>query len=522
MSNREHISFLEPIKNPPAYSMDKENRKLELKLDVQYEKNNIFSFYKTHDTPTWTRVFSSSITQEAGFTLTGPTIEIRADSHLTIQTNNLLPEEDPLNTPATINFPHEFNTYNLHTHGLHVSPESPADNVCMKIKPGESYTYEYDIPKDQPPGLYWYHPHKHGSVAIQVGSGMAGALIVRDEFDDELEAMGVKEHILVFQNIAVDEHGKVEDQHQVAKFPDSEYCITVNGQYCPIIHATVGELLNLRLLNATTRTSIDIDCPWFAQMYIYGFDGNPTDDYRLQDGVSLGPANRASLFLKISEAATPGAHFYIYNNAIEFQQMPHYKYHNNSPLFVIAIAQGEEIGTAIYAPSKPPARCAPPPFPSSFKVDLLKPITDDEITNTRRLTFQANTLDDPQKYYRGLNVSIDHSPFEGCEVVNHYVELDAVEEWTLVNESEFPHPIHIHVNPYYVIEVAGEDPMHHTLKLPFWCDTFQVPPHGHVKFRTRFKDFTGKYPLHCHLLYHEDGGMMQHVRVVKDASEIPK
>ncbi|WHI47530.1 hypothetical protein [Microbulbifer sp. VAAF005] len=95
MSNREHISFLEPIKNPPAYSMDKENRKLQIKLDVQYEKNNIFSFYKTHDTPTWTRVFSSSITQEAGFTLTGPTIELRADSHLTIQTNNLLPEEAP-------------------------------------------------------------------------------------------------------------------------------------------------------------------------------------------------------------------------------------------------------------------------------------------------------------------------------------------------------------------------------------------------------------------------------------------
>ncbi|WHI51805.1 hypothetical protein P3339_02950 [Microbulbifer sp. MLAF003] len=46
-----------------------------------------------------------------------------------------------------INFPHEFNTYNLHTHGLHVSPESPGDNVCMKIPPGENFTYEYDIPK---------------------------------------------------------------------------------------------------------------------------------------------------------------------------------------------------------------------------------------------------------------------------------------------------------------------------------------------------------------------------------------
>ena len=77
-----------------------------------------------------------------------------------------------------------------------------------------------------------------------------------------------------------------------------------------------------------------------------------------------------------------------------------------------------------------------------------------------------------------------------------------------------PIPIHIHVNPYYVIEAHGEDPLDYTLDLPFWADTFQVPANGHVIFRTRFKDFTGVYPLHCHLLYHEDGGMMQHVQVV--------
>ncbi len=137
------------------------------------------------------------------------------------------------------------------------------------------------------------------------------------------------------------------------------------------------------------------------------------------------------------------------------------------------------------------------------------------MTNKRTLTFQANTPDNPEKYYAEANATIDHSEFGGGEVVNHWVELDAVEEWTLENESEFPHPIHIHVNPMYVFEIKGEDPLDYTLDLPFWADTIQVPPNGHVKIRMRFKDFTGTYPLHCHLLYHEDGGMMQHVKVVR-------
>ncbi|KZK78446.1 Multicopper oxidase mco [Pseudovibrio sp. W64] len=518
MSEAKPFSFLSPIKNPPAYVMDPEKKHLEITLDVEYDTNNVFSFEKPHNVPTYTRVFTSDLTKEAGNTLTGPTIEVRPGSKLQIHTHNKLPEQDQTE-PDDINFPYGFNNYNIHTHGLHVTPESPGDNVCMTIRPGEAYDYEYDIPADHPPGVYWYHPHKHGSVALQVGSGMAGMIIVRGAFDDQLKEMGVKEYCMVFQNIAVNAEGKVEDQKQVAKFPNSEYNITVNSQYCPIIKVKPGELINLRLLNATTRSSINFECPFFGQMFIYGYDGNPTDNYRRQGGISLAPANRASILLKISEAATPGAFYYVQNDSVEYQFIPHYKYHNNPPLFAIEVERGEEIGAAIYMPSETAERTTPPPFPESLRGGLLEPIGPEEVTNKRTLTFQANTLDNPDKYYRGVNVTIDHGQFGGCEVVNHWVELDAVEEWTLENESEFPHPIHIHVNPMYVFEIQGEDPLDYTLELPFWADTIQVPPHGHVKFRMRFKDFVGKYPLHCHLLYHEDGGMMQHVKVVRDLKE---
>lgn len=516
---KKNISFLEDIENPISYKADSTTNKLEVQFDIQYEENAVFSFHKSNNVLANTRIFSTEKTRESGRTIPAPTIELRQGSHLTFKTSNNLPSAETHKDPENINFPYGFNDYNMHTHGLHVSPKSPSDNVCMVLKPGDKFTYEYDIPKDHPCGVYWYHPHKHGSVAIQVGSGMAGMMIVRGEFDDELEKLGVKEYQLVFQSIPADKDGLVEDMSQVFQFPNSEYSILVNGQFCPVIKVNSGEVLNLRLLNATTRTSIDFKCPSFAKFYTYSFDGNPLDNYRIQNGVSLGPANRQSTLVKIDENATPGSFYYVYNDVVEYQHLPHYKYHNNSPLFVIAVDKGSDLGSNIHIPSTTPACTTIPPFPKSLRCDLLKPIHEDEITNRRTITLQANTLTDPKKHYKGLNVSFDHKPFAGCHDVNHIVELDAVEEWTLINESNFAHPIHIHVNPYYIIEVKGEDPLNHTLELPFWADTFFVPANGHVKFRTRFKDFTGKYPIHCHLLYHEDCGMMQHVEVV-DKNEL--
>ena len=69
-------------------------------------------------------------------------------------------------------------TTNLHTHGLHVSPEGNGDNVFRMVEPGERATYEYVVPTDHPTGTFWYHPHHHGTVADQVFGGLFGALVV--------------------------------------------------------------------------------------------------------------------------------------------------------------------------------------------------------------------------------------------------------------------------------------------------------------------------------------------------------
>jgi L-ascorbate oxidase len=110
--------------------------------------------------------------------LVGPTIRLNPSETARITLKNDLPDEGCVKPEATHNVPNCFNVTNLHAHGLHVSPAGNGDNVLVEIWPGKSFEYEYNIPADHPAGTFWYHSHRHGSTAIQVSSGMAGALIV--------------------------------------------------------------------------------------------------------------------------------------------------------------------------------------------------------------------------------------------------------------------------------------------------------------------------------------------------------
>jgi len=103
-----------------------------------------------------------------------PTIRVTPGQRLNVHLNNKLEA-----CSATQRAEHLcYNDTNLHTHGLWVSPSGNSDNVLVSIAPGKQFQYAYDIPADHPAGTFWYHPHHHGAGFVQVGSGMAGALIV--------------------------------------------------------------------------------------------------------------------------------------------------------------------------------------------------------------------------------------------------------------------------------------------------------------------------------------------------------
>lgn len=115
----------------------------------------------------------------------GPTLEVFPGNTLHMDLHNNLSIDDPSclpNPPSGLQLPPGvgcFNTVNLHTHGLHVSPAGNSDNVLLSIAPQTDFPYEVNIPSDHPAGTFWYHAHRHGSTAVDAASGAAGALIIR-------------------------------------------------------------------------------------------------------------------------------------------------------------------------------------------------------------------------------------------------------------------------------------------------------------------------------------------------------
>lgn len=150
----------------------------------------------------------------------------------------------------------------------------------------------------------------------------------------------------------------------------------------------------------------------------------------------------------------------------------------------------------------------------------LPTIQDFEVTERRDTTYAVEFTNGP--VIGGMvasNFTIDGVRFDPM-VINHTMNLDSVIEWTLINTSNVWHPHHIHINPFQVVAVSSPDPeINGTLNglpltRPVWLDTVNIPPMGSVTLRQRYPDFTGVFVQHCHILIHEDIGMMQLMQVV--------
>lgn len=142
------------------------------RFEVARSRGTIYNPWTLSDDQVELRSFLGSGESQGAFV--APTIRVAPGQTLRIAVDNKL---EPC-TPAQRSGDACFNDTNLHTHGLWVSPSGHSDNVFVSIGPGSGYQYQYDIPADHPAGTFWYHPHRHGDGFVQVGSGMAGALIV--------------------------------------------------------------------------------------------------------------------------------------------------------------------------------------------------------------------------------------------------------------------------------------------------------------------------------------------------------
>jgi hypothetical protein len=166
--------------------------------------------------------------------LPGPTLRLQPGDRLQVQLVNRLP--DPTN---------------LHVHGLHVSPEGNSDNPFVRIDPGTTFDYDYQLPDDHPPGVYWYHPHHHGMVADQIFGGLYGAIIVGDPEGSTGSIPVTRERVLVVSDISLDGAGTIQAPAAMARMRGREgNLVLVNGQARPTMTARPGERERWRIINA--------------------------------------------------------------------------------------------------------------------------------------------------------------------------------------------------------------------------------------------------------------------------------
>ncbi len=350
---------------------------------------------------------------------------------------------------------------NLHVHGMHVSPKDNSDNIFVHVANGQTFNYSYAIPADHPPGLYWYHPHSHGDSSQQVSGGLAGAIIVEGALDDLPEIAALKDRLLVLQGPFLG--------------PDHQVQYLVNGQINPEIPIRPGETQRWRILNASANAFFNLQLVRHP-FHEIGTDGNPRPEVETKDILLLAPAERSEVLI---QGDAPG--IYELRSLAWAEDIPS----QSQPQFVVAtmVSGGE------------PVQAMALPTTLIDREDLSTATVDVE----RTIVFQENSA--------APVFAIDGKAF-AMDRVDQTVNLGALEEWTLRNASPEWHPFHIHVNDFQVMSRNGR-PESRTYE-----DTSRIPPNGELIIRTRFTDFDGKFVYHCHILGHEDAGMMGVVEVV--------
>jgi suppressor of ftsI len=498
----------------------------------------------------------------------GPPIRTRPGEKMTITLKNGLAPVSSEGWNGDHNVPHGLGDTNLHFHGLDVRPHlfEPLGTLdplakMIAIKPGDSLDYPLEIPLDHPPGLYWYHPHKHGATAVQAASGMAGPIIISGPIDEVPEIKAAKEILLVVQDLGLfpdDGHswsyspqqnamwqtfaqeevtiydpytGKPNPQPQLRQgFTTGDYArryFLLNGKpfflethdpanakcppvakgkqpaQCPIgkqlpverYELVPGQVVRFRMLNGCTDNMMPITVDGH-DMHLLAMDGRnfprvQTIPKSTSSQVTLAPANRAEFLIK---AGKPGKY--------AIRQLPQ----NEQFLY----SDGKVIAEIVVKDAPPVDMKLPTDLPV---ISRYYPLIRPEQVKRRRNFVLTEAFPAVLNPYVGGDFLINNMQY-GEQEVPTVVRIGDVEEWNLSvpdNGGSEGHPFHIHVNGFEVISIGG------VAQPPgLILDTVWLPAGKPVVVRTVFKEFAGKAVYHCHILPHEDTGMMQNFLILPE------
>jgi FtsP/CotA-like multicopper oxidase with cupredoxin domain len=406
-------------------------------------------------------------------TYPGPTLDINAGDELRVQLINRADQQT-----------------NLHTHGLHVSPNKPSDDVLIYIDPQHSFHYRYEVPKDHPGGTLWYHAHRHMLTDDQVFGGLFGSLIVRGDVDALPGIAGLQERNLIMSQMEIKD-GKVVAASSSSL---SDQATLVNARYQPTLTMETGQTQRWRLTNTSSvflRLQLD-----GHPLNVIAWDGNTLPAPQPQSIVELAPGARADVLVRAPESGT----FSL--RSLSWASLG---------VFYTSMVPNPQVLATLTVTG--PAQVTPDPLPATLLP--FHDLADAKIDRRREFRLEereprgVGPLDAYDYFINGRLFEADR--------VNVQVALNATEEWTFRNLTYEPHPLHIHVNPFQVVARNGKRHVE-----PHYRDSVLVPPFGSLTIRHRFLDFTGMFVMHCHILFHEDHGMMELIEVYGKDGPGPK
>ena len=386
------------------------------------------------------------------------------------------------------------NMTNLHFHGFQVSPNAPQDDVLtMMAMPGQSLDYTIPIPEDHPPGLYWYHTHPHGESHRQVRDGMSGAIVIEGMERYVPEVRDLHEQILIIRGRSISEDPQaasllkrleVASNNCGSEVEAPEEIFTVNGAIRPRIAIAVGERQFWRILNASADRYLDLQLDG-QPMEIVALDGmpiayhDPAHPVRRVDHFLVPPAGRLEAIVTGPPSA---AHAALRSRCVDTGPDG-----DLNPGMVLA-----DVVTGT------PAM----PLFSKFRGVLDPPghkVVDLQAAEKSAPDFVATFTEDKKGFY------INEQLYKPDSAPMRVAHVGTYEHWRIVNDTSELHPMHIHQVHFLAFaenQLAITDPV--------WLDTVNVPVGGSVDVIMDFTDpvIRGMSLFHCHLLNHEDKGMM--------------
>ncbi|MFM7427612.1 MAG: multicopper oxidase family protein [Elainella sp.] len=401
---------------------------------------------------------------------------------------------------------------NLHYHGLHISPQDKADNIFLSVPSGETFTYEFTIPAHHPSGIFYYHPHLHGTVAEQIFAGLGGVFVVRGDLDEIPEIRAAQEEFLFLKDFGFDARGQIAAPGHMDLMQGREGpVVTVNGQITPDLTIATGGLLRLRLVNASAsrfyRLALE-DHP----LYLIATDGGAIAQPVELSELLLTPGERAEVLIK---GDRPAGQYRLLNLPYSRGGMMMGMGHGMGSMTGMGHGMRQtEAKPQVLAMLSYRGAVSPLPLPQ----ELLTVASLPEPVKRRRIELSmamgsGMTMANPSGHAgvggMPMQFLFNGQPFDSTRI-DATAKLDTVEDWDLVNldPDGMEHPFHLHVNHFQIIRRNGQPEPYQA-----WKDTVLIRQNETVRIRIPFRNFVGKVVYHCHVLDHEDLGMMGLVEV---------